>query len=446
MIIETNVNEYDISGLAGLCFQRLAANFELLCKALANLDTKVIFLILPLEPRGNTAKIVKIIENFNRKKIKQYHFNCIDMQKYYNEKGINPFFVTTDIFHQLSSLMRIVGEKIIANLHHFKKHPKTHFKMPNFLIKSPQELFDKNLPCKELQNSLLNEKIYKLDEKDVLKFKNSYSGYGILGIYICNFFEVKPYNIASFILKNTKQKIIKGVASHSYHLHTLEQIFTIDEESFLYFNQDNEAISEGSLWIHKNKGCIWLNNAPILNNISHIGLSHFFLVKLDENFCKKDIDLQSLESEENIDIPYDFTHILPPFELYKEIIEEYCQRMDVVKQKALQDKITQLQKAMIRHYLAYKLGSCMIRNSKSLLGCIKMPFLLITLTIAHKERPKFQLPKLVCDEALEEKQSVAYKLGEAFIKASKTWYKGGYFKFCFKDVPRLKKEFKTSHS
>ncbi|ECL3347619.1 alpha-2,3-sialyltransferase, partial [Campylobacter jejuni] len=31
--------------------------------------------------------------------------------------------------------------------------------------------------------------------------------------------------------------------------------------------------------------------------------------------------------------------------------------------------------------------------------------------------------------------------GEAFIKASKNWYKGGYIKFIFKDVPMLKREF-----
>ncbi|EPB1427033.1 glycosyl transferase [Campylobacter jejuni] len=510
ILIETNINEYDMFAKSGLCFQILARNFELLCKALANLNTKVIFLILPLEPSENTAKHIKIIDNFNREKIKQYNFNCIDMQRYYNEKGLNPFFVTTDCFHQLSSIMRITGEKIIANLHIFKKHLQTHFKMPHFLVKSPKELFNQNLSCKELKNSLLNEQIYKLDEKNVLKFQNSYSGYGILGIYICNFFEVKPYNIASFILKNTKQKIIKGIASNFYHLHTLEEFFIIDEESFLYFNKTNESLSEGSVWLHK--------NVEILNNISHIGLAHFFLVKPDENFYEKNIDLQSLETKENIDITYDFTYILPPFELYKELIEEYCQRMDSVKQKPLQEQITHLHtkintlnkqnetlqntlnthhfkkeklelenleqelilkklskeilakklgkkldffmpkitlieansaKARMHNHLAYKLGSCMIRNSKSLLGYIKMPFLLIALTIAHKEYPKIQLPKLEdypdYKEALKEKQSLTYKLGLAFMQANKAWYKGGYIQFYF-EVRRLKKEFKASPS
>ncbi|MCW1316472.1 hypothetical protein OLO85_04070 [Campylobacter jejuni] len=48
-------------------------------------------------------------------------------------------------------------------------------------------------------------------------------------------------------------------------------------------------------------------------------------------------------------------------------------------------------------------------------------------------------------EALKEKECLTYKLGQAFIKASKTWYKGGYVKFILKDVPRLKREFEKEN-
>ncbi|MDL0089333.1 alpha-2,3-sialyltransferase, partial [Campylobacter sp. PS10] len=34
-------------------------------------------------------------------------------------------------------------------------------------------------------------------------------------------------------------------------------------------------------------------------------------------------------------------------------------------------------------------------------------------------------------EALKIKDSLEYKLGEEFIKASKNWYKGGFVKFMF---------------
>ncbi|WP_086268165.1 hypothetical protein [Campylobacter devanensis] len=42
-------------------------------------------------------------------------------------------------------------------------------------------------------------------------------------------------------------------------------------------------------------------------------------------------------------------------------------------------------------------------------------------------------------EALNTKNHLSYKLGEALIKANKNWYKGGYVKFIF-EVIRIKKE------
>ncbi|EAH6167160.1 alpha-2,3-sialyltransferase, partial [Campylobacter coli] len=44
-------------------------------------------------------------------------------------------------------------------------------------------------------------------------------------------------------------------------------------------------------------------------------------------------------------------------------------------------------------------------------------------------------------EALKEKECLTYKLGEALIKANKTWYKGGYVKMWF-EIGKLKREFK----
>ncbi|HGQ6570543.1 TPA: alpha-2,3-sialyltransferase, partial [Campylobacter coli] len=44
-------------------------------------------------------------------------------------------------------------------------------------------------------------------------------------------------------------------------------------------------------------------------------------------------------------------------------------------------------------------------------------------------------------EALKEKECFTYKLGEALIKANKTWYKGGYVKMWF-EIGKLKREFK----
>ncbi|EAI6636387.1 hypothetical protein CGC82_03700, partial [Campylobacter coli] len=58
-----------------------------------------------------------------------------------------------------------------------------------------------------------------------------------------------------------------------------------------------------------------------------------------------------------------------------------------------------------------------------------------------KKDPSLKLPPLESypdyKEALKEKECLTYKLGEALIKANKTWYKGGYVKLLFK-IRKLK--------
>lgn len=111
-------------------------------------------------------------------------------------------------------------------------------------------------------------------------------------------------------------------------------------------------------------------------------------------------------------------------------------------------------KDRIHNHLSYKLGQAMIENSKSLLGYIRMPYVLSYIKDKHKQEqqqyqeaikknPNLKLPNLESypdyQESLKEKECLTYKLGEAFIKANKTWYKGGYVKLWF-EVRKLKGE------
>ncbi|WP_235690655.1 hypothetical protein [Campylobacter coli] len=113
-------------------------------------------------------------------------------------------------------------------------------------------------------------------------------------------------------------------------------------------------------------------------------------------------------------------------------------------------------KTRIQNQLSYKLGQAMIVNSKSFLGYLIMPMILLNIIISHKQaqkayklkikkNPNLALPPLESypdyKEALKEKECLTYKLGEALIKANKTWYKGGYVKMLF-EVRKLKREFK----
>ncbi|MFG5090457.1 hypothetical protein O8I41_05650 [Campylobacter lari] len=140
-------------------------------------------------------------------------------------------------------------------------------------------------------------------------------------------------------------------------------------------------------------------------------------------------------------------------------------------QSGIQEKLTQLNqtqsklsfqtkhstaKARIQNQLSYKLGQAMIINSKSILGYIRMPFVLSYIKDKHKQEQKIHQEKIKKDpslklppledypdykEALKEKECLTYKVGEALIKANKTWYKGGYIKLLF-EIRKLKRKFK----
>ena len=100
----------------------------------------------------------------------------------------------------------------------------------------------------------------------------------------------------------------------------------------------------------------------------------------------------------------------------------------------------------VQNHLAYKFGKALIENSKSLKGFLKLPFILNEISKEHKNL-KPNLIKLEnygdYEEALRVQNLFSYKLGLAFFKAFKTWYKGGFVKFYF-EVKKLKKmAFKT---
>ncbi|QOP70699.1 hypothetical protein [Campylobacter coli] len=141
-------------------------------------------------------------------------------------------------------------------------------------------------------------------------------------------------------------------------------------------------------------------------------------------------------------------------------IKEKIKQLHIL-QNSIQEKSTQLNqlqsklsfqtkygtaKTRIQNQLSYKLGQAMIINSKSLLGYLIMPMILLNIIISHKQaqkayklkikkNPNLALPPLESypdyKEALKEKECLTYKLGEALIKASNNWYGGGYIKLWF---------------
>ncbi|EAJ7529401.1 sugar transferase [Campylobacter jejuni subsp. doylei] len=117
-----------------------------------------------------------------------------------------------------------------------------------------------------------------------------------------------------------------------------------------------------------------------------------------------------------------------------------------IKMSIINPKITFIQansaKTRIQNHLSYKLGQALIENSKSILGYIRMLYVLSYIKDKHKfeqkayeekikENPNLALPPLETypdyNEALKEKECFTYKLGLALIEANKKWYGGGVY-------------------
>ncbi|MCV3444048.1 capsular biosynthesis protein, partial [Campylobacter sp. IFREMER_LSEM_CL1097] len=89
-------------------------------------------------------------------------------------------------------------------------------------------------------------------------------------------------------------------------------------------------------------------------------------------------------------------------------------------------------------------------------GYITLPYKLYKIKQQHKKEqklykqtikifPHLAYPKVESckdyNESIKYKYHLSYMLGEALIKAHKTWYKGGYFKL-YKNIQNIKKQYK----
>ena len=101
----------------------------------------------------------------------------------------------------------------------------------------------------------------------------------------------------------------------------------------------------------------------------------------------------------------------------------------------------------VKNHLNYKLGSAICFNSKNMLGILILPFILFYVRKIYEFHQKMDSKeKLKLEnyedykEALAIQEGFYYKVGEAFIKSHKQWYKGGYLWFWVR-YWRLKKRF-----
>ncbi|BEK52567.1 hypothetical protein I11999_03380 [Campylobacter coli] len=104
----------------------------------------------------------------------------------------------------------------------------------------------------------------------------------------------------------------------------------------------------------------------------------------------------------------------------------------------------------IHNHLSYKIGCAVLSNMSSMINIIKLPIALYRIKKNHnldKRLINNSLQSMPIEqysdhaEALKEKESLEYKIGEIVIKSHKKWYKGGYIKMFF-DIYQLKNQIK----
>ncbi|EAL2419479.1 alpha-2,3-sialyltransferase [Campylobacter coli] len=179
---------------------------------------------------------------------------------------------------------------------------------------------------------------------------------------------------------------------------------------------------------------------------------NIYLNNLESKILIKNINLDSLRLKKSFQIQ----NLNQTIETKNKTIQENLSQINNLNQtietknKTIQNKDDLLNfqaqygtaKSRIQNQLSYKLGQTMIVNSKSFLGCLLMPVILLGIVISHKQEqkiykqkiekdPSLKLPSLEQYPAIKLKNHLSYKLGKELVKANKIWYKGGYFQFLY---------------
>ncbi|EAL0655684.1 sulfotransferase family 2 domain-containing protein [Campylobacter coli] len=230
----------------------------------------------------------------------------------------------------------------------------------------------------------------------------------------------------------------------------IREIYRDDFEIFDYDLEDKKYFN-----IPQN---IYLNNLESKILIKNINLDSLRLKKSFQiQNLNQTIETKNKTIQENLS---QINNLNQTIETKNKTIQENLSQINNLNQtietknKTIQDKDNLLSfqtqygtaKSRIQNQLSYKLGQTMIVNSKSFLGCLLMPVILLGIVISHKQEQKIYKQKIEKDpslklpsleqypdyrEAIKLKNHLSYKLGKELVKANKIWYKGGYFQFLY---------------
>ncbi|EJP1698033.1 glycosyltransferase [Campylobacter coli] len=273
---------------------------------------------------------------------------------------------------------------------------------------------------------------------------------------------------------NIEVSYLMRIAFFNYLRQWSLEIFNLSKDPMDFFDQ--VVILTHDLFVHKNKKILYkeANSKDIFIWLSQIiTLKNTLLQTKDKTIANQTSQIQNLNNTLNTKTQELTSKTTQIKELNQVVANQTSQIQNLnntlnTKTQELTSKTTQINslqttlknkdsllsfqsqhgtaKQRIQNQLSYKLGQTMIINSKNIFGILFMPVYIISTLLSHKQEQKIYQEKIKKDpslklpslesypdykEALKFKNHLSYKLGQALIKANKTWYKGGYVRFLF---------------
>ena len=309
IILETNIIDVNNSIDFKLYdFHKLSKYIQMLYYELYKLENKILSLILP---RNNQDG--KDINNLHIQLCKFYGFNYIDMNAYLLNTNTYDFFISNlkDQLHQIKTIMQIFGANIAKNIDKFR-YPKKDIKAKkqniSYKLVKARELIalSDTFHLKTNRGLFFKDEVCSIDKNTKLAFKKEYIGYKILGLCVFNLDKnVKGPNECSSIIFKNKNKNITVLAPFVKSFIPFLDGFTIDNETTISFNDENEAMN---MLLYRPRYTICKTN-------------HFDLV--DILLMKGEFEPDEIKESNDLQDEYNFAHLIPNLVFYKELIEDY---------------------------------------------------------------------------------------------------------------------------
>ena len=427
IVTESNINDIDqhAANNCNLPLNLIFKNLQYLYATLYSLNRPICILLLPFFFKNHQT-----INNMHRFLANYYRLNIIDVQSYCNFNEITDF-AHKFTHHQLNVVNRNLGKAIAKNLHSFKVSNKNlDINLPEFKILTPENMSrNGNFKIFNAKNSAFNEIIYRLDNQNSLSF-NGYEDYQILSIHSWNLglngeFSYGNEKYSSICLQNDKFNIVKPSSSYNQN-YEIQAEPVITSNTIATFNKEALPYTELHMFA-------WYDRHNSIS-LPYFDLIAFFLCKPNPNMKLFDLSVIPTDKDVEIDKDIDRSYLIPNIVFFKdsmEFIDEYIGHLypNIVKHidSVLTPQIIKKTEAQILSQLN--------KNTPQ-----AQPSIQLSLE-AENQILKDKIKELETNyqKALNTKNHLSYKLGEALIKANKNWYKGGYVKFIF-EAMRIKKE------